>query len=184
MSIKPTPLPEHPWTPGAIWKREWPIVRESPVTSFLCFFIGCALIIFLYNVFIIPGKNATIELWKTKTEVLNGTSPLLPGSAPQVKSEALILANQMFEFAKTYKRGFEPDFEEDYHHNFSFRIDTMRNALARLGQTDSNLDLFLGYKLTIGRPFLPEGVDSNIVYQIATAIQTLANKLPNETKSN
>jgi hypothetical protein len=133
--------------------------------------------LFLFSKFIIPGKDATIEAYKSRVEILNGTSPMLPGSAPQVKSEALILANQMFEFSKTYNRGLEPYFDDDYHHNFSFRVDKMRNALAQLGQTSTNLDLFLGYKMTQGIPFLPSGIDSNIVYQVANEIQTLAKNL-------
>ena len=125
----------------------------------------------------LPGKEATIESLKTRVEILNGTAPVLPGSASQVKSEALILAKQMFEFSKTYKYGIEPYFQEDYQHRFALRVDNMRNSLDQLGQDSSNLDLFLGYRTTQGTVFLPSGIDSNIVYQVANEIQTLANNL-------
>lgn len=62
---------EHPWYPAAIWRREWPVVRNNPAASILCLFIGAALMYFLFTWFIIPGKNASIEAKQGQIEQLN-----------------------------------------------------------------------------------------------------------------
>jgi hypothetical protein len=71
----------------------------------------------------------------------------------------------------------QPYFQSDYFGRFDHRVDNMRNALDQLGKDSTNLDLLLGYRTTMGQPFLRDGVDSNFVCAVATEIQTLANGL-------
>ena len=77
--------PPHPWAPAEILKREWPIVRATPITSIICFFAGCALILFLFSYFIIPGKDAQIHALEAK----NGNLPPESRTNTPLKLEAI-----------------------------------------------------------------------------------------------
>lgn len=173
---------KQPWPfPFNILQEEWPEVKKAKFSFFLCavvfLIIGGMGIYFLFDAFVLPGNQATIQALNTRISILNGTTPVSPDSASQVKKEALILANQMFDFSKMYKHGLEPYFIDDYQRRFSLRVDNMRNSLDQLGQDSTNLDLSLGYRSTQGIPWHPYGIDSNGVFQIASEIQTLANNL-------
>jgi hypothetical protein len=204
---EPTPTPEPakadktevvlPWW-LALLRREGSTVKNAPLSVLLfCVVIGIGIYWFLNSLYTseirsktatieqlqnlnaaeIRGKNSIIELLQSRIQILNGTVPSLPNASTQVKSEALILSSQMLDFANSYSRGLEPYFQMDYNRRFIFRVDKMRNALDQLGQDSSNLDLFLGYRTTQGTPFMPNGIDSNVVFQVAKEIETLANNL-------
>jgi hypothetical protein len=68
------PKREHPWNPVEIWKREWPIVKNTPTASVLCFIAGCVTIWFLYSFFIVPGKDSRIQSLQAK--IANGLNPI------------------------------------------------------------------------------------------------------------
>jgi hypothetical protein len=167
---------ELPWYIGWV-RREKTTIRGAPVSFISCVAICTVLLGIGLYWFEEKLYRAEIETLKTRVEILNGTSPVLPGSASQVKAEAFILVRQMFEFSKTFNDGTEPYFQHDYQRRFALRVDKMRNSLDQLGQVSTNLDLFLGYRMAQGTVVLPTGIDSNIVYQVANEIQTLANNL-------
>ena len=94
------PAPKQPWPfPFHILKEEWPEVKKAKFSFFLCtivfLMVGGSAVFLLFNSFILPGKDATIEALKTKVEILNGTVPATTNAASQVKSEAVILADQL-----------------------------------------------------------------------------------------
>lgn len=126
----------------------------------------------------IQAKEATIQVLQTRVAILNGTTPATPNAEIQVKSEALILSQQIIDFAKAYKPGAEPYFRGDYDHRFQLRVDNMRNSLDQLGQDSTNLDIMLGYRTVQGVPWVTsDEMFSNFVINVAEEIQGLANNL-------
>lgn len=63
---------KHPW-PFNVLEEEWPKVKGVKTSFFLCIIasaiIGGTGVYFLYQIFIIPGKDTTIQLWKDNEQI-------------------------------------------------------------------------------------------------------------------
>ena len=90
---------KQPWPfPLQILREEWPEVTKAKFSFFLCavvfLIIGGWIVYFLFNSFIIPGKEATIQALHAKSETLPGISSGWPSVIWRGPTNTLYVTNE------------------------------------------------------------------------------------------
>ena len=105
-AVPPQPEGGYPW-PLNWLAKEWPTVKKHPTTSFVCIAVGICLgalaVWRLYETFLIPGKDATIQSLNTNLDSARQNLQRLEGegrvSPEQIHHAAMydVLTNQIRE---------------------------------------------------------------------------------------
>lgn len=91
-----TPEPEMNWIFAAIARR-WPAVKNF-LGHLACFVAGALLITFLYDKFIIPGKDSTIQALQTRLENPNGPAFIYDYEVWAGPTNTLFVTNQIRQY--------------------------------------------------------------------------------------
>jgi hypothetical protein len=174
-----------------IFQRKFPAVKNFLI-HIACFAAGCILILFLYEKFIIPGKDATLaqkdetirtvsserDSIKREFDRLSTENEQLRAyrgkDAPPLKQDALILAHQIHDYIKDWKDTDPPD--QQYHNvqkyveRFGTRASLMRDDLDQNGKDSPEFDKVM---FNFYNNYNYKGVQT-----IADEIEKLANNLP------
>ena len=160
LASKGPPEPEGHWIFAAL-KREWPALKKFFI-HLACFTAGAIFILFLYEKFLIPGKDSTIISLQQEKDKLNNdlqredreNDKLVKQvdnlriyraqDAMPLKKKALILAQQIQNFTKDWKDTDSPNVQADnvqkYLQRFGLRASIMREDLDQNGQQSDALD--------------------------------------------
>lgn len=165
---------------SVLGKSERALVKSSPwqvaKIAFAAFAVGCIAVYALYSIFLIPGKDATIQQLTAEREGLERKIEEAGLNSSALKARADVLIHQLEDLGKTWSLKYSNEIPNDVYwaefnnRGFNNRLENMKALLDEHGQYTSKLDKLIR---EISFPIK----DSAMILEVATELKKLTGQL-------